>query len=106
MATVPLDYYPYALAASPVTAPYVGDGQLWLIDGWAEHPTICADPGTGTTRASGPPVGIFLSAMISDSRGTYLLYNHDMADELLQIRPSQRCAASVVKPPNHEPSHH
>jgi hypothetical protein len=83
-------------AATPVTAPYVVDGQLWLVDGWGQQRTLCADPSTGVTLASGPPVGIHLGTMVGDSKGIFLLDRHGTDASCSRSRPAL-AAPSVPK---------
>jgi hypothetical protein len=78
------------------TAPYVVDGQLWLVDGWGQQRTLCADPSTGVTLASGPPVGIHLGTMVGDSKGIFLLDRHGTDASCSRSRPAL-AAPSVPK---------
>lgn len=74
------------------TEAYAGNGILWLIDAGGRGPTVCANPATGTIRATGSPVGIEYDAMAFDGGSTYMMRNLGANESLLQIAPSPKCA--------------
>jgi DNA-binding beta-propeller fold protein YncE len=87
-----------ALSTGPVitglafdTEPYTDGAALWLIDSAGRSATICANRETGSTIATGPPVGTGLGVMASNGQDTYLVEDLGTADSLLQIQPRPGC---------------
>jgi hypothetical protein len=75
------------------TEAYVEGGILWMVDAGGRGPTVCADPTSGATRASGIPLGVGYGVVASYENGdTYLTRTEGTNESLLQVVPSEKCS--------------
>jgi len=73
------------------TSLYLGIGVIWLVDSGGQGSTECLDPSTGHVRVRGGPLGVGSGSVATYAGRTYLLFDRDLTDYFLRVKPSKSC---------------